>query len=191
MTESTKSKVDPVVTALEAVYAALRPLDTEARRRVLASTYALLEIPATAGGTFEGFTHARRTEPVPKAPAARAVSLIELMQDKRPRSNAERITLFAYYRDKYEGISRFARADLEPYFAKAKEQPARNYDRDFVGPVRKGWLHEDEADSYITSKGIEAVEAGFTTEPKARRRAKTAKKKRKKRPKRSTRTKAK
>jgi len=32
--------------------------------------------------------------------------------------------------------------------------------------VKKGWIHSDGADSYITSKGIEEVESGFPDERK-------------------------
>jgi hypothetical protein len=53
----------------------------------------------------------------------------------------------------------------------AKEKPPRNYDRDFVEAVKKGWIHEDGAESYITSKGIEAVESGFAGERKYTKRA--------------------
>jgi hypothetical protein len=49
----------------------------------------------------------------------------------------------------------------------AKEPPPKNYPRDFNETVRRGWIHEDGTESYITSKGIEAVEAGFPPEAKA------------------------
>jgi hypothetical protein len=32
--------------------------------------------------------------------------------------------------------------------------------------VKKGWIHEDGADSYLTSKGVEVVEGAFPGEPK-------------------------
>ncbi len=94
------------------------------------------------------------------------------MQQKRPATNSQRIALFAYYRERYDGLARFARNDLLSYFSKAKEKPPANYDRDFVEAVKRGWLHEDGADSYITSRGIEAVEAGFPGERKYERTAK-------------------
>jgi hypothetical protein len=96
----------------------------------------------------------------------RPVSLIELIKEKNPTTNAQRIAFFAYYREKHEDIQRFERDDLKPYFAKAKLPPPSNYDRDFVEGVKKGWIHEDSADSYLTSKGVEAVEASFPGERK-------------------------
>jgi hypothetical protein len=96
------------------------------------------------------------------------MSLIELIQDKKPGTNAQRIALFAYYREKFEQIARFGRDDLEAYFAKAHESPPSNYNRDFVEAVKKGWVHEDESDSYVTTKGIEAVENSFEGEMKRR-----------------------
>ena len=92
------------------------------------------------------------------------MSPVELIQEKKPKTNAERITLFAYYREMYEKLPRFSRSDLETYFGKAKEKPSGNYGRDFVEAIKKGWLHEDGSDSYITSKGVEAVESGFPEE---------------------------
>jgi hypothetical protein len=95
------------------------------------------------------------------------------MTEKQPGTNAQKIALFAYYREKYEGLSRFERSDLQPYFAKARLTPASNFDRDFVEAVKKGWIHEEKADSYLTTKGVEAVESGFEGQPKR----KTVKKK--------------
>ena len=44
--------------------------------------------------------------------------------------------------------------------------PAGNFSRDFADAVRAGWIHEDGAESYLTTKGIEAVETGFEGERK-------------------------
>lgn len=163
---------EPEIVALEKVYSALKPLPSELRIKVLTSLYALLDIPPIES---KGKPPADRvkeqatvSKPAPFAPGEsnRPLGLVELMREKNPGTNAQRIALFAYYRDKFESIPRFGRGDLEPYFGKAKEQPSRNYDRDFLEAVKKGWLHEDGTDSYITSKGIEAVEAGFPGERK-------------------------
>jgi len=113
-----------------------------------------------------------RTEGVLRPSSVRPVSLLELMQEKQPRTNDEKIALFAYYREKHEGKPRFARSDLETYFAKAKELPPGNFDRDFTKTVRNAWIHEDDDQSYITSKGIEAVESGFPAEHKRQKEGK-------------------
>ncbi len=158
-------KKDPEITALEAVHSALKVLDADSRQRVLASVFALLEIPAQQSAPValpsSGEALGARAEP---SRGARPVAIVELMQEISPGTNPQRIALFAYYRDKYEGKTRFSRDDLKVYFAKAKEQPPGNFDRDFTKAVRNGWIHEDEGDSYITSKGIEAVESGFSGE---------------------------
>ena len=60
-----------------------------------------------------------------------------------------------------EGLPRFSRVDLKVYFPRAKLPPDANYDRDFDQTVRHGWIHEDGDDSYLTTKGLETVEAGF------------------------------
>jgi hypothetical protein len=159
-------KKDKTLNALEAVHAALKPLTPEDRQRVLSSVRALL------GDTFP-LADSPRPKPVSEVPlastgtletgptASRKTSIRELIQDKKPASHPELITLFGYYREKYENKPNFARADLQPYYLLSKETPPGNYDRDFVNAVKKGWVHEENESSYVTSKGIEAVESGF------------------------------
>ncbi len=67
------------------------------------------------------------------------------MNEKEPGTNAQRIAVFAYYRERTENNPRFSRGDLEAYFSKAKLAPAGNYPRDFAEVVRAGWIHEDES----------------------------------------------
>jgi hypothetical protein len=160
-----EKKRDPHIVALEVVHAALKDLDPADRTRVLSSVLTLLEIeglPVVGQGVQLSVQADRYIAPT----SGRPISLVELIQDKRPGTNAQRITLFAYYREKYENLPRFERDDLKPYFAKARQAPAANYDRDFVEAVKRGWIHEDGAESYLTSKGVEAIESGFEGERK-------------------------
>jgi hypothetical protein len=169
---------DPHIAALEAVYAALKDLDPPGRKKVLSSVFALLDLDATPP-LHSPSRHLVTEERHPMS-ASRPVSLVELINEKKPGTSAQRIALFAYYREKSERLSRFTRDDLKPYFAKAKQPPASNYDRDFVEAVRKGWIHEDGADSYLTTRGVEAVESGFEGERKymkARKASPSAKRK--------------
>jgi len=111
------------------------------------------------------------------------MSPVELIHQKNPATNAQRIALFAYHRDKNEGQSRFARADLKPYFARARVPAPTNYDRDFNSAVQLGYIYEDGSESYLTSRGVEAVEAGFGGRAAPRGVSKVkAEKKKKKRP---------
>jgi hypothetical protein len=103
---------------------------------------------------------------------------VELVNEKRPGTNPQRLALFAYYREKSEGSSRFSRDALRPYFAKARIPPPSNFDRDFGESVKRGWIHEDGDESYLTSRGLEAVEAGFQGEPKGARMPRKAKRQR-------------
>ncbi len=141
---------------------------------MLASVHALLEIAPTetaqAQPALESGVPRPAVQPAAR-PALRPLSLVELMQEKHPSTSAQKITLFAYYREKHEGVPRFARDNLKGYFSKAKEKPPANFDRDFVDAVKRGWLHEDNSESYITTKGVEAVELGFPSEGKATRQA--------------------
>jgi hypothetical protein len=93
--------------------------------------------------------------------ADRPLTPLEVIQQKTPATNPQRIAVFAYYREKVEGLSRFAKEDIRPYFAKAKQHPPKNFDRDYQQAVKQGWIYDDDAESYLTSKGLEAVEAGF------------------------------
>jgi len=160
---------EPEIVAVENVHRALKPLDADARKRVLSSVFALLQIDVSP---TEAPAPARRAEvdrspgSPPQPPSSRPVSVIELMQQKQPGTDAQRIALFAYYREKHEGLQRFDRDALAGYFAKAKLRPPAIYARSFAEAVRKGWIHEDGADSYLTSKGVEAAESGFTGERK-------------------------
>ncbi len=170
-------KKDPEISALEAVHTALKPLKPEARRRVLASVFELLtisgELPIARSGGRPPSVTPSHSAPAVSVSTPRPTSLVELVNEKRPGTNTQRLALFAYYREKSEGSSRFSRDDLRPYFAKARIPPPSNFDRDFSDAVKKGWIHEDMDESYLTSKGLEAVEAGFAGEPKPGRPAKT------------------
>ena len=158
-----EKKRDPSLVALESVYAALKDLDGPSRKKVLSSVFALLEIDGTVPWT--AVTRHVGTRPsstgLPRPP-----SLVELLNEKGGDTNSKRIALFAYYREKVEGRPRFGRDDLKPYFGAAKMPPAGNYDRDFVEAVRKGWIHEDGSESYLTTKGVEAIESNFEGERK-------------------------
>jgi hypothetical protein len=101
------------------------------------------------------------TSNVPRETSGRPVAIRELIQDKGAHNHPQLITLFAYYREKYQGQTKFKRDDLKPYYHAARERTPGNYDRDFVEVVRRGWIHEEGENSYITTKGIEAVESGF------------------------------
>jgi len=176
------SKKDKAISALEAVHAALKPLKPKERQRVLASVHALLGVSSGRAAVEHEKSDSAATSSLPtSAPTStRPVAIQELILDKKPSSHPQFITLFAYYREKYQGQPRFAREDLRQYYTSSREEPPRNYDRDFVNAVKKGWIHEDGDNSYITSKGIEAVESGFAKglERKSRRgRRKTIKKK--------------
>ena len=172
-----KRAADATFAALQTVHAALRPLSVEDRARVLDSVVTLLDV-ATGSAPLQRQTAA---PPSPAASQGRRLSVVEILSDRKPVTIPGKIALFAYYREKYEGLSRFSRDDLLPYFAKAKETPPTHFVRDFDKAVKKGWLHEDKADSYITSRGVEEVESGFpnerkwtktTKKPKAKQKAK-------------------
>ena len=124
---------------------------------------ALLEIPpkvasAPPKGSHVSAPPVSGVSPVP----ARPVAIRELINEKKPKTHSQFITLFAYYREKYQNQPNFSRDTLEQYYSLSRENSPANYDRDFVNAVKEGWIHEDGENSYLTSKGIEAVESGFS-----------------------------
>jgi hypothetical protein len=161
------------------VHSALEKLSPEVRSKVLAAVGALLDIPAVPEASGETDVKPKsKIQPTTDGPttASRPMSIVELIQDKKPSTNPQYIALFAYFREKYENQPRFSRSDLEAYFPKARIAPPSNYDRDFIVTVTRGWIHEDGSDSYLTSRGVEAVEGGFPSErhaTEAKKRTKT------------------
>jgi hypothetical protein len=174
---------DPEISALEAVHTALKPLGVPERQRVLASVYALLGItetppPANSSTASVAGQPELRARPIPPSPA-RPLAIRELIQEKKPSTHPEFITLFAYYREKHQNLPTFSRTQLAEYYATSREKPPKNFDRDFVEAVKRGWIHEDGENSYITSKGLEVVESDFsdTAVKPAKKPPKPAKKK--------------
>lgn len=157
------AKKDKTFSALEIVHAALKPLKTEERQRVLASINAMLEIQPATQSSPAGAARGAAGSGGSITPT-RPLAIRELIQDKHPKSHPQFIALFAYYREKYQNLPTFSRDELEKYYSDSREAPPSNYARDFVSAIGKGWIHEDGANSYITSKGIEAVETGFSRE---------------------------
>ncbi len=158
-----KKSPKSIVEAVQQVFEALEPFDEEARQRVLSSAASLLGTSFPASGarvTDTGHPRAFVSQ-APRSTSDRPLSPIELIQQKNPATNAQRIAVFAYYRERVEGLSRFTKDDLKLYFAKAKQPAPQNFDRDYRHAVKIGWIYDDGSDSYLTSKGLEAVEAGF------------------------------
>lgn len=154
---------DKVFAAVEVMHAALRPLTPDERRRALASVCAVLEVPPASQSVPSAASAAPSTPPRPPTQAAsgRPLSIRELIQEKNAHSHPQLITLFAYYREKHQNQPTFSREALKQYYSSSREKPPANYDRDFVKAIERGWIHEDGENSYITSKGIEAIESGF------------------------------
>lgn len=175
---SDRQRDSSVVTAVQAIYEALEPLPQEARERVVASALSLLGMEVAPGTTPASASPAPVAD-ASKAGRSRGLSPVEFMQEKAPATNAQKIAAFAYYRERFEGQARFSRGDLKGYFSKVRETPPGNYDRDFASAVKQGWIHEDGSESYLTSKGLEAVEAGFGGKARPRGRAASKKSTRK------------
>jgi hypothetical protein len=162
---------NPLIKAHFAVVSALQGLDQEEQRRVIESVAALFNLQ---GVSPSGFIQSASVEPVAgdagasrpdKQPqqGGKPLSLVEFLDEKQPTTNQQRIACFAYYREKIEGKGdKFSSRDLAAYFPLAKlPNPGPNYARDYKGAVTAAWIHDEQANSYLTRKGEAAVEAGF------------------------------
>jgi hypothetical protein len=157
-----------LLSAVDVIFRVLNPLEPDTRQKILASVYALLGTPGPVTVTTAA-APVRVNLQSPSASGAESstdkrLSLVELVTERKPSTNAQRLALFAFYREKVEGLPHFARGDLKRYFAVARIPPPANYDRDFNEAVKKGWIHEEEDQSYLTSRGTEAVIASFPGE---------------------------
>jgi hypothetical protein len=157
------TKASNEMTALQAVYAALKDLEHPMQLKILASVAVMLDLPGSATDQKQSGTTVEGERDRQTSHTNRPLSLVEVKTEKAPKTGQHMIVLFAYHREKHENKPRFSRHDLEGYFAKARENPPKNYDRDFNEVVKKGWIHEEGDESYITSRGIELVESGFPT----------------------------
>jgi hypothetical protein len=163
---------DKVTSAATAVMKALEPLSPEERARVLQSAAALFGIaPSAASRSSPSNGHVvddLGNNPEASDRSGKRLSIVEFLETKKPATNSQRIAAFAFYREHVEGKANFSRSDLEHYFAVAKLPKPGNYDRDFSGAAREGWIHEDGTESYLTQKGESAVKAGFDGKAKPR-----------------------
>lgn len=150
-----------VLSAVGVIHGALLPFGDDDRDRILASVSALLGVASSSHSTVRTPVTAVSISQRPTEGQDRPLSLRELMEQKHPVTNPQNIALFAFYRERVEGLTRFGRSDLREYFSRARLKPPANFDRDFSKAVTAGWIHEAGAESYITTKGIESVEAGF------------------------------
>lgn len=160
-----KTALDSVTKIVEA----LTDHDATAQDRILASALALLgrALPVSDAGKREERREPsgdERREHRDDGGRPKPKGLTELLKEKNPGINPQRIALFAYYRDKYEDNARFGSENLKPYFAQAHLGEPAYYVRDFNAAVAKGWIHESGDQSYITTSGIELVEKGFEGE---------------------------
>ncbi|MCX6168126.1 MAG: hypothetical protein NTX65_02215 [Ignavibacteriales bacterium] len=166
--DSDKSIVD----ASRKVYEALELFDEQEKKRIISSVLSLfgmekdvLNSPINTAPVTTSGNISIRSQSVG---SDRPLSPLELIQQKKPSTNMQRLAVFAYYREKHEGISRFSRNDLRPYFAKAKLNQPKNFDRDFSDTIKLGYIYEDGSESYLTSKGLESVETGFNSSRSSR-----------------------
>jgi hypothetical protein len=163
--------------AVTAIGTALADLSKEDQQKVIDGVVVLLGLNRTTSssqGTGEraGGESGKASQDGGGRGSGKKLSIVEFMQQSKPATNPQRIAVFAAYRQSVEGVENFSRADLEGYFAKAKlPAPGKNYSRDYNLAVSEGWIHDDEASSYLTQSGESVVNAGFAGRAKPRGKA--------------------
>src|SRR5689334_13872021 len=102
---------DPL-SATQTIFRVLEPLAADVQQRVLASALSLLGIAAPTNASSSNSTP---SSPIVKA-GERQMSLGELYKQSEPATNAQKLAVFAYYKEKFEGKSTFSPTELRPYF---------------------------------------------------------------------------
>lgn len=159
--------IKSVIEVAAIVMKTMDPLNDEDKQRVLTSIAALfnLHLPNTKKNDTE---NAGNDSSEQVRNDRKKTSLVEILKEKVPATNLQRIAVFAYFKEKYEGKDRFTKSEILPMFAAAKLPKPGNFDRDFSTVIKEGWIHEDGSECYLTATGEEVVESGFQGKGKPR-----------------------
>jgi len=128
MAKPKEGTADPEVSAIHTVLAALDPLSTDARERVIAFVFHRLGV-TWSGVPLSGASGRSRPDPsagslpISRTSEPRPSDIRSLREQKSPRSAIEMTTLVAYYLENLaplgERKSEFSGADLVRYFKQA------------------------------------------------------------------------
>jgi hypothetical protein len=102
----------------------------------------------------------------------------EALESSSAKTNPEKIVAFAstMLDDNHEGT--FSLEDIKSLFRRARESTPKNFNRDFEKVIQAGWVDEaeDKGEYYLTTKGLDALEAGFKAEGPKKAGVRTARK---------------
>jgi hypothetical protein len=137
-------KVDSLTVELNAVkiiVSALKPLEAEARERVLASSMNLL-----GGGYLPRSTRALVATPEPESLGAPGVDIRSLKEQKQPKSVIEMVALVAYYLSEMaspaERRNYISAADVDKYFKQAGHPMPASASMALVHSKNAGYLDQ-------------------------------------------------
>ncbi len=100
----------------------------------------------------------------PQVIGSSATTPREALEKTSAKTNPEKIVTFAgMIHD--EGKDTFTIEDIKPLFRRAREATPKNISRDLDGAIRSGWVTDadEKGEYYLTSKGLQAIEAGFVS----------------------------
>ncbi|MEM3408570.1 MAG: hypothetical protein QXT40_03600 [Candidatus Micrarchaeia archaeon] len=103
-----------------------------------------------------------------KPETIKKISINELLIDKKPTNELQKVLVFAYYLEKYEGYQEYNVKDIENWYRNAKEKIPSNLSDKLQKNVKKGYLMElkekkEGLKTYsLTNKGLKFVENNFS-----------------------------
>ena len=95
-----------------------------------------------------------------QAEGGRKLSLVEFVEEKDPKTAAQKCVTYGVYLEQYDN-AKLTREGVKKCFSRAKDSVPKNFNRDFDGAIKAGWIHEADGELYVTKKGVAAVNAGF------------------------------
>ncbi|MBU0572560.1 hypothetical protein KKH23_00310 [Patescibacteria group bacterium] len=134
---------------------------TTSNPNVAASIFSLLMSP-TLHTQKEGFLQEI-------GPAKTEKAVREYLNEKSPKTNSQKITVFAMFLRDYLDFKTITQKDLKSQFEKSHEPVPANFSRDFMKAISLGWLaesYEQPGKFFITLSGEGAVNGSFKSEIK-------------------------
>lgn len=127
--------------ALQAVIAALHPLQPEARQRIYESAGTFLKMAESRRPSDAKPTHGSSLAAAPaRYSEDTSMSAKEFLLEKQPRTDVERVACLAYYLTHYAGMPHFKTLDLSKLNTEAAQPKFANAANSVNNAVKRGYL---------------------------------------------------
>lgn len=150
--------------ALQAVIAALQPLDEDAQRRIIEASATFLRVSPSSHQVARAPIPQPDTTPsgptYPSFSADTAMSPKEFLFAKQPRTDVERMAALAYYLMHYRDTSQFKTLDLSKLNTEAAQPKFSNAANSANNAVKQGYLvPTSKGQRQLSAAGERFVEA--------------------------------